>query len=133
MLALIDFSKAFNRINHSKVIIRLSDWGVPGWLLRILISYLTGRSMILRYKGVDSARHLMPGGRPQGALLGVPLYLVYVSDIGMNLPPNPPQTQDTLDLPSVQSPSPAITDLEARLKFFDDLSLAECIRIDINR
>ena len=30
MVALIDFSKAFNRISHSKVIIRLSDWGVPG-------------------------------------------------------------------------------------------------------
>ena len=39
MVALIDFSKAFNRINHAKVIVRLSDWGVPGWLLRILVSY----------------------------------------------------------------------------------------------
>ena len=29
MVALIDFSKAFNRINHTKVITRLSDWGVP--------------------------------------------------------------------------------------------------------
>ena len=132
MLALIDFSKAFNRINHAKVIVRLSDWGVPGWLLRILISYLTGRSMILRYKGVHSARHLMPGGSPQGALLGVLLYLVYVSDIGMDLPMIPPQTQGTLDLPSVPFPSPAVTDLEARLKFVDDLSLAECLRLDTN-
>ena len=132
MLALIDFSKAFNRINHAKVIVRLSDWGVPGWLLRILISYLTGRSMILRYKGVHSARHLMPGGSPQGALLGVLLYLVYVSDIGMDLPMIPPQPHGTLDLPSVPSPSPAVTDLEARLKFVDDLSLAECLRLDSN-
>ena len=86
MVALIDFSKAFNRIQHSKVIIRLSDWGVPGWLLRILISYLTGRSMILRYNGAQSSRHLMPGGSPQGALLGILLYLVYVSDVGMEIP-----------------------------------------------
>jgi hypothetical protein len=68
----------------------------------------------------------MPGGIPQGALLGVLLYLVYVSDIGMDLPMIPPQTQGTLDLPSVPFPSPAVTDLEARLKFVDDLSLAEC-------
>jgi hypothetical protein len=27
LLSLIDFSKAFNRIIHAKVIIRLSDWG----------------------------------------------------------------------------------------------------------
>ena len=69
LVALIDFSKAFNRINHSKVIVRLSDWGVPGRLLKILVSYLSGRSMILRYKGVNSLCHLMPGGSPQGTLL----------------------------------------------------------------
>ena len=44
----------------------------------------------------------------------------------------PPQTQGTLDLPSVPFPSPAVTDLEARLKFVDDLSLAECLRLDTN-
>ena len=69
LVALIDFSKAFNRINHSKVKVRLSDWGVPGRLLEILVSYLSGRSMILRYKGVNSLCHLMPGGSPQGTLL----------------------------------------------------------------
>ena len=118
MVALVDFSKAFNRINHAKVIVRLSDWGVPGWLLRILISYLTGRSMILRYKGACSDRLLMPGGSPQGTLLGVLLYLVYVSDIGM-------------DLSSVQyPPPPAVSGQEVRLKFVDDLSLADSVRLD---
>ena len=34
--ALVDFSKGFNRLNHNKIMIRLSDKGVPGWLLRIL-------------------------------------------------------------------------------------------------
>ena len=131
LVALIDFSKAFNRINHAKVIIRLSDWGVPGWLLRILISYLTGRSMIIRHNGVQSSRHWMPGGSPQGALLGVLLYLVYVSDIGMDLPSIPPIVPGIIELPSVPSPPPpAVSEHEARLKFVDDLSMAECVRLD---
>ena len=131
LVALIDFSKAFNRINHAKVIIRLSDWGVPGWLLRILISYLTGRSMILRYNNVQSSRHWMPGGSPQGALLGVLLYLVYVSDIGMDLPPIPPTIPGVVELPSTQYPAPpAVSDHEARLKFVDDLSMCECVKLD---
>ena len=130
MVALIDFSKAFNRINHSKVLVRLSDWGVPGWLLRILMSYLSERSMILRYKGAHSSRHLMPGGSPQGTLLGVLLYLVYVSDIGMEPPtPNDP-IQGVIDLPSVLSPSPNCNGDEIRLKFVDDLSLAESINLN---
>ena len=29
LVALTDFSKAFNRINHFKVMVRLSDWRVP--------------------------------------------------------------------------------------------------------
>ena len=133
MVALIDFSKAFNRINHAKVIVRLSDWGVPGWLLKILVSYLTDRSMIIRYKGVQSSRHFMPGGSPQGALLGVLLYLVYVSDIGMDLPIIRQPVPDTIDLPSVTfPPTPAVTEQEARLKYVDDLSLAECVRLDTN-
>ena len=131
MVALVDFSKAFNRINHAKVIVRLSDWGVPGWLLKILISYLTGRSMILRYKDVQSARHLMPGGSPQGALLGVLLYLIYVSDIGMDLPHIPQSEPGVVDIPSVEYPPPkAVSELEARLKYVDDLSLVECIKVE---
>ena len=131
MVALIDFSKAFNRINHNKVIVRLSDWGVPGWLLRILISYLSGRSMILRYKGAQSSRHWMPGGSPQGTLLGVLLYLVYVSDIGMDLPSVTPTVPGVIDLPSVPYPPPAaVSNHEARLKFVDDLSLAECVSLN---
>ena len=130
MVALIDFSKAFNRINHAKVLIRLSDWGVPGWLLRILMSYLTERSMILRYKGAHSTRHLMPGGSPQGTLLGVLLYLVYVSDIGMDPPTPNPEIQGVIDLPSVISPSSNCNDNEIRLKYVDDLSLGEAINLN---
>ena len=36
----IDFSKAFNRQNHSILIELLSDLGVPGWLLQIVIGFL---------------------------------------------------------------------------------------------
>ena len=45
LAVLIDFSKGFMRINHNKVLIRLSDWKVPGWLLKIVASYLTNRTM----------------------------------------------------------------------------------------
>ena len=46
VIALIDLSKAFNRVSHQMVIEDLFDMHVPPWLLLILTSYLTGRSMI---------------------------------------------------------------------------------------
>ena len=131
IVALIDFSKAFKRIDHNKVIIWLSDWGVPGWILRILVSYLSKRSMILKYKGKQSMKYLMPGGSPQGTLLGVLLYLVYVNDIGIDLPSAQPSEPGVVDLPSCAFPPPAaISETEARLKFVDDLTVGECVRLD---
>ena len=37
LAVMVDFSKAFNRINHTIVITILSKMGVPGWLLKIVI------------------------------------------------------------------------------------------------
>ena len=35
----IDFQKAFMRQNHNILVTKLSDLGVPGWLLKIIISF----------------------------------------------------------------------------------------------
>ena len=37
LACLIDFSKAFNRQNHNLLITKLSDLGVPSWLLKLVI------------------------------------------------------------------------------------------------
>ena len=129
---LVDLSKGFTRINHNKVIIRLSDWGVPGWILRIVTSYLTGRTMQVRYKGATSKPYNLPGGGPQGDLLGMIVFLVEMSDVGMDLPPTA-TTNNKNDVNSVPAPPPPTqTEKELRLKFMDDLTLAEAVRLDTN-
>ena len=131
MVALVDFKKGFNRLNHNKIIIRLSDWGVPGWLLRIVCSYLTERSMILRHGGVSTEPHLLPGGGPQGALLGILCFIVEVNDAGMDPPPVLLPTSHPGDVGCVPfPPPPSVTETEARLKYIDDLSMAEALRLD---
>ena len=70
LAACIDLSKAFNRIDHSLVIQDLYDMHTPSWLLKIIASYLTHRSMILQYRGEYSNKKLLPEGGPQGAYLG---------------------------------------------------------------
>ena len=58
--------------------------GVPSWLLKLVISFLTNRSMVVRYKGETSSVKSLPGGGPQGALLGLLLFLVLVNDVGFD-------------------------------------------------
>ena len=75
-MAMIDLSKAFNRVSHQMVIEDLFDMHVPSWLLRILCSYLTERSMIISFNGVSSSSRSLPGSSPQGAFLGIFLFIV---------------------------------------------------------
>ena len=74
--ACVDISKAFNRIDHSLVIQDLYDMHTPAWLLSIIASYLTERSMVLTYNGSQSSRKSLPGGGPQGAYLGGIIFIV---------------------------------------------------------
>ena len=71
IIALIDLSKAFNRVSHQLVIEDLYDMHVPPWLLLILSSYLTERSMIITYNGASSSSKSLPGSSLQGAFLGI--------------------------------------------------------------
>ena len=68
---MVDFSKAFNRQNHNILITKLSDMGVPGWLIKIVISFLENRKMYVKYKGKLSNVKSLLGGGPQGTLLAL--------------------------------------------------------------
>ena len=72
----MDFSKAFNRVDHSLLIQDLFDMHTPAWLLRLLISYLSDRSMFLSYRGAQSKQKMLPGGGPQGAFLGGIIFML---------------------------------------------------------
>ena len=79
---LADWSKAFNKCNHNIIMRILTSLKVPMWLLRLISSYLEHRKMILRFRGCSSDPEDMPGGMPQGTLLGVILYILYINPVG---------------------------------------------------
>jgi hypothetical protein len=77
-----DFEKAFNRQDHKKLIVILSELGTPGWLLKIVMAFLTDRRMILKFKGCESREETLPGGGPQGTKLGMFLFLILINGAG---------------------------------------------------
>ena len=76
LLAQCDLKRAFNSISHRDIIIDLYDMCTPGWILRILTSYLTDRNMTLRFRGSVSSQFLLPGSCPTGVFLSVLLFTV---------------------------------------------------------
>ena len=56
---------------------------IPGWLLHIVIGFLSDREMILRYKGGCSSKKALPGGGPQGTGLGLFLFIILINAEGL--------------------------------------------------
>ena len=97
--------------------------GVPGWLLKIVIGYLTERELIVSYKGEDSERKAMPGGGPQGTVLGMFLFLILINDAGYS--------KDNEDIgKKITTSMNKRTEMEAKhFKYVDDMTLVEAIKL----
>ena len=74
---MIDMSKAFNKINHAKLLTIFHDIGIPNCALKLLASYLTKRSMKVKHAGAMSDNIMLPGGGPQGGLFTMIMFNVY--------------------------------------------------------
>ena len=121
LVVAVDFSKAFNRQNHNLLIELLSDLGVPGWLLRIIMGFLENREMEVTYKGTTSGRKKLPGGGPQGTLLGMFLFLILINAAGFK--DNLKETGKIITKPfNRRGAMPKI-----HLKYIDDMTIAEAI------
>ena len=82
-MCLIDFSKAYNRQCHNRLLTCYSDLGTPTYLLKILKSYLTKRKMVFRHRGKLSDFYDLPAGGAQGTNIGILNFLVYVNSCGV--------------------------------------------------
>ena len=125
LAVMVDFSKAFNRQNHNLLITKLSDMGVPSWLLQIVIAFLSDRKMRVRYKGKQSSVKSLPGGGPQGTLLGLLLFIVLINDVGFD-----DQVNNAGEI--ITSKRNMKTVNQIHLKYVDDLTMAEAIDLPTN-
>ena len=122
LAVMVDFSKAFNRQDHNLLITKLSDIGVPAWLLRVVMAFLSDRRMVVRYKGEQSSMKELPGGGPQGTLLGLLLFLVIINDAGFE-----GQQNNAGELITSKRNMKNVNNIH--LKYVDDMTLAEPINL----
>lgn len=77
----IDFSKAFDRLNHATLLEKLERYGIRGIPLSLLTSYLQHRRQCVRIGDSISSLKTTSTGVPQGSILGPLRFNLYVNDI----------------------------------------------------
>ena len=77
----IDFSVAFDRVNHQGILHRLCYVGIGSSVLSILSQFLSNRSQHVIVRGCRSKLVDVVSGVPQGSLLGPLLFFLFASEI----------------------------------------------------
>ena len=103
--SLVDWVAAFDRQDPTLAIQKFIKMGVRPSVIHLLVSYLTDRQMQVRFNGAYSGTYKLPGGGPQGTLLGLIEYFV--------------QSNDNADC----------VEPELRVKYLDDLSVLELVML----
>ena len=97
----LDISKAFDKVWHERLILKLNQYGISENLLRLIKCFLKHRKQRVALNGQTSSWTNVLAGVPQGSILGPLFFLIYINDLSDDLSSNPKLFADDTSLFSV--------------------------------
>ena len=101
----LDFAKAFDRVNHSLLCHKLNHYSIRGNTNRFIANFLSGCMQSVVVDGARSGYVDVKTGVPQGSVLGPCLFLCYINDLPLKISsPSRLFADDTAVYRSITSP-----------------------------
>ena len=77
----LDFAKAFDKVSHSRLAVKLESHGIKGLLLNWIMQWLHDRKQRVVIRGSFSSWISVLSGVPQCSILEPILFLIYINDL----------------------------------------------------
>ena len=84
-MGILDFSKAFDVVPHTRLLNKLQFYGINDEVCCWIRNFLEGRTQRVMVDGMFSQDENVDSGVPQGAVLGPLPFLLFINDITTNL------------------------------------------------